>query len=96
MCVLITSFSTLLFLPAGTISGQASVYEHYAVAVGAVVLCINLAFVVSVAWQLVKVVRWRALGGKIAAMIGKIVGVRKHAAPAAGLPVAFSKDADMA
>jgi hypothetical protein len=61
-----------------------------------VVLCINLAFVVSVVWQVARVVRWKALGGKITAMFGKLVSVCKHAAPAAGLPAALFKDADMA
>ena len=96
MCVIITTFSTLPFLPAGTISGQGSAYEQYAVAVGVVVLCINLAFVVSVVWQVTRVVRWKALGGKINAMFGKLVSVCKRAAPAAGLPAALFKDADMA
>lgn len=56
LCVFITSFPILLFLPAGTFSGQSGLYEQYAVAVGVVVMCINIAFVLSVAWQVVRMV----------------------------------------
>lgn len=71
---------------AGTISSQADAYERYAVAVGAVVLLINIAFVVSDAWQVARVVKWRALGGKVKGAFGKLVGVRMPVAPTAGMP----------
>lgn len=86
LCVLLTSFSTLLFMPAGTISSQAGAYERYAVALGAVVLLINIAFVGSVAWQVARVVKWRALAGKVKGAFGKLVGVRMPVAPTAGMP----------
>lgn len=97
LCVFFTSFSSLLFLPAGTISGQADAYEQYAVAVGEVVLCMNFAHVVSVAWQVCRVVAWKDVGGKMKGAIGRLVGVHRvggvrrvagvqeHAAPAEGL-----------
>jgi hypothetical protein len=83
-CVLLTSFSTQLFMPVGTISGTVGVYEQYAVAVGAVVMCVNAAFVMSVIWQMVRVVNWRGLGSKLKKAIVIVYGWIAPAAAASG------------
>jgi hypothetical protein len=92
--VVFTSFSTLLFLPAGTVSRQQGAYELYAVAVGVVVLCINGAFVLSVGCQVVRLVEWKALGNKVKGFIKRVASVHKHAAPAAGVPGGADKAVD--
>jgi hypothetical protein len=96
LCVVFTSFSALLFMPAGTISGQEGAYELYAVAVGVVVLCINCTFVLWVAWKLVSVLAWRALRDKLKlkGSIGRIAGVPKRPTPVAGVPGRADKAVD--
>ena len=76
LCVLLTSFSTLLFMPPGTITIQSAAYELYADAVGAVVLVANVAFVLSVVWHAVPMIRisllWKRVVQKVAAVFGKV------------------------
>jgi hypothetical protein len=93
-CVFITSMATLLFMPAGTISGQAGAYEQYGIAVGVVVLCLNVAFVLSVVWQVSRLVRWKVLAGKVKDAFTKCFGVRQPGVP--GAPARLHKGADNA
>lgn len=86
LCVLLTSFSTLLFMPVGTLVGRTHAYEQYAVAVGVVVICINIAFVVSVIWKVVRVVEWKALGAKVKGIGDRVFGVHSQALPSASAP----------
>jgi hypothetical protein len=70
-CVFFTSFAALSFLPTGTVSGQASVNQAYAITAGAVVLILNAVYVVSVGVELVRAVRWTA----VASLARKVMGV---------------------
>jgi hypothetical protein len=88
LCVCLTSLSTLLFMPAGTINSQVGAYERYALAVGVVVVLVNIAFVVSVVWQVAREVRWRDLSGrlgKVKGSVGRFVGVHMPVSSTAGV-----------
>jgi hypothetical protein len=57
-CVCFTSFAALSFLPPGTRYGQEGVNQHYAMVAGAIVLLINVAYIVSVGVQLFRLIDW--------------------------------------
>lgn len=70
-CVTFTSFAALSFLPVGTVYGQLAVNQAYAITAGAFVLIVNTVYIVSVAVQLVRAIRWTA----IVQMVRKILGL---------------------
>jgi hypothetical protein len=87
LCVFLTNFSTLLFMPAGSVSGQVEsggAYEHYAVAAGVVVLCINVAYLVWVGWHVVRVVGWKRMGHKLKSVAGKVMRVNSSRSAQSG------------
>jgi hypothetical protein len=61
-CVCFPSFAALSFLPPGIPYGQEGVNHAYAMAAGAVVLLINVAYVVSVGVQYFRLMDWGRLG----------------------------------
>lgn len=87
LCVFLACFSTLVFMPAGSVSGQVEsggAYEHYAVAVGVVVLCMNVAYVVWVGWHVVRVVGWKRMGHKLKSVAGKVMRVNSSRSAQSG------------
>lgn len=60
-CVFFTSFAVLSFLPPGVPYGQAGANYVYAMVAGALVLGINVLFIASVAWQLIRRIDWEVL-----------------------------------
>jgi hypothetical protein len=69
-CVTFTSFAALSFLPVGTVYGQLAVNEAYAITAGAFVLTVNTVYIVSVAVQLVRAIRWAAIVQMVRKMLG--------------------------
>lgn len=55
ICLLLTSFTSLKFLPWGV--SQPS--PEYGLIMGCVVLLVNLVYVVSVVWQMISLVKWK-------------------------------------
>lgn len=70
-CVFFTSFAALAFMPAGTIIGQAEAYGQYAAGVGAAVLVVNVAFVLSVLWQAAQLTDWKDVAAKAHKILNK-------------------------
>jgi len=70
-CVFFTSFAALSFLPPGVPYGQAGTNYVYAMVAGGIVLFINVLFIASVAWQLIRLIEW----GKLLQVMRRVVAV---------------------
>eukprot|EP00879_Flechtneria_rotunda_P025546 GHRR01027151.1.p1 GENE.GHRR01027151.1~~GHRR01027151.1.p1 ORF type:complete len:357 (-),score=77.56 GHRR01027151.1:267-1184(-) len=57
-CLLLTGYITQSLLPYGVVRSDDTQFETYGVVMGVVVLIVNLAFLASVLWQLIKLVDW--------------------------------------
>jgi uncharacterized protein YbbC (DUF1343 family) len=72
--VFLTSFAALSFLPTGSVYGQAPVNYAYAMTAGALVLVVNISYIVAVVLQLVQLVDWRAVVYFAREMLHQIFG----------------------
>lgn len=60
-CAFFTSFAALYFMPVGTFANQANAPEALGLALGVAVLVANVAFVLSVLWEVLHMFEWKRL-----------------------------------
>jgi hypothetical protein len=77
-CAFFTSYAAFCFLPQGTLAHQADAQGGVRLAVGTLVLFVNVVFVLSFGWAILCMFDWRALRNKLSACCGALKKWQKH------------------